>query len=185
MTRKNEPTGLERRMFGRPLAEWAKMTPDERLADDKIGDKRIGPLNDAIAAALGTASTTDAAPPADPAAEPPADPEPTVTEPTPVMAPPAPADPEPSVMEPTPPSVMAPAVTAPAVAPSIDAVLALLPSAPEPSGYCTRSPMPTLSPEQSRLQSQIYAILTDKGVVLRSQGQVYAWLLDQVATSIA
>lgn len=81
-----------------------------------------------------------------------------------------------------------PAQPAPAPAPTavtIDDVL------PEVAGKCrgevetpgalVRRPTPTLTAEQSRMQSHLYHALLAKGMPLRRQQDVYGWLLDQVA----
>jgi hypothetical protein len=186
MSDKNQPTGLDRKMFGETIGYWAKLTPEQRLADNRIGKKRIGPLNDAVAAAMGESSVSDAEPsvsteqapaasaPVEPAGEPApaadvgaAGPHVPVVVDTPLVTVPT-----------TPPGQAATTVAIEVV--SLDAVVRQLKTAPEPVGHKSRSPMCSLTPAQSTMQARLYAVLTASGVSLRTQGDVYGWLLDQV-----
>ena len=57
-------------------------------------------------------------------------------------------------------------------------ILRELATAPEPVGHRSRSPMPKLTPGQAETQAKLYAILERRGVKMRTQGDVYGWLLD-------
>lgn len=52
-------------------------------------------------------------------------------------------------------------------------------------GYSTRRPQPKLTGPQAELQAAIYGALEEQGLALRSQGDVYGWLLDQISESLA
>jgi len=233
----NEPTGLDRKMFGETIGYWAKLAEADRLADTRIGKKRIGPLNEAVAAALGIASITDATPPVidsgtvvitDPTPQVahlrrlrPVDDSGTVvitdstpqvvhlgrlrpvdgietvviTDPTPPAVPnvAAPVDSqsipdashaaadEGGIDEPIHETIVEqPVITPMPGSPTIADILRDLATAPDPAGHKSRSPMCRLTPGQSDTQAKLFHILEARGVKLRTQGDVYAWLLDNV-----
>jgi hypothetical protein len=50
----------------------------------------------------------------------------------------------------------------------------------EPEGYVQRRPEVRLSHDEAVLQARIYRILDQRGVKLRSQAQVYGWILSEL-----
>jgi len=183
-----KPVTFETVYFGRTVGEWAKLTREERLADNQIGEVRILELDDLIVRATGHASLGEEGPPIE-KREPTTDPEKVelLTDPVernqPPLEPPAATDLS-DTPTPVEPIQHAAADEFGADDDHFAAVMHELSTAPAPCGYCTRSPTPSLTAEQANLQSQLAAILTARGVILRSQGQVYGWLLDQIAAAV-
>ena len=66
---------------------------------------------------------------------------------------------------------------------TIDAVLAALPGK-APCGSIITRPETILPGELAELQNRIYLVLVDQGQTLRSQGDVYAWLLGQIRDAL-
>jgi hypothetical protein len=69
---------------------------------------------------------------------------------------------------------------------SIDVILRNVAAMPRnrSRGYVRLSPTPVLTGEQAELQYDLADALAARGVSLRDQGQVYAWILDQVAVAV-
>jgi len=186
MSNKQPETGLDRRMFGKSLREWSGMTEAERLADPKVGSIRLKALNDALASASGSSSAATVA------NEPAAPAEVSVVEPTAEIASPvtelptaenaaAEAEavappPEPVIESPREPVVQEPLMVR---------VQRELAKGQDPVGHVSRNPTVKLTSEQACLQSRLYAVLTAEGVKLRTQGDVYGFLLDMMAEKLA
>lgn len=63
--------------------------------------------------------------------------------------------------------------------PTVDTVLEAV-ARKAPAGAVITRPDTHLSGPQAELQNRIYCVLLDQGVTLRSQGDVYGWLLGQI-----
>jgi hypothetical protein len=189
---------LDTKMFGRTLAEWAVMTPEERSADSRIRSQanKLKTLQEAIDAAdaknkaelaAAMASTTPAAPA----------PSPETT--------PAPADDASAAFQhgdallnkaadnlgladedlKDAPAAETDDQSEPVGPVTIETVFRELATRPPAVKVRTRILECRLTPAQAEIHAKLQAILQQQGVHARRAGDVYGWLLDQVAKSVA
>jgi hypothetical protein len=84
------------------------------------------------------------------------------------------------------PEVAAPVAPPPALPnpvaapPTVDEIIASLPDVSH-AGYVRTRPNINLTGSQAHIQARLYNALANRGVKLRDQGDVYGWLLDQIA----
>jgi len=181
---------LNEKYYGRTLREWSEMTEAQRLADPQIGPKRLKQLNAKIGEALAVQGTLDAAIATQPKAESAAavtidvqkDETTVVTNTAQLLSQAAETLAIPPVEAVRPIPQTSPQAEPPKPLTHNDVFQAA--AAIDASGFINRNPKPKLSAEQAILQARLYAVLTDRGMKLNNQGDVYGWLLDEVAASV-